>query len=879
MKKRRNRASRPPGIPSRIIERLSLSYHRSPALGDLEELYAHFCAEYGIRRAKRWYWRQALRSIPSLIHNFFFWSATMFRNYFKITWRNIIRHKGFSFINISGLAVGMACCILIMMYVAEELSYDNFHEKGPRIFRVNTISSVGTNTRSFAVVPSVFSEEVAASTPEIEYATRLMLLGLSRFRYKDKEHEVSNLALVDPTFFRIFSYEFAAGDPRTALDEPDSLVITEEIASRVFGEKDPLGEILTPAAFNTDTSPLQVTGVIRDVPKNSHVKFDALINIKGLQHIMNSDQPLAFLLDPYYCRLQAFFLMKRDSGIPEVEEKINRIAQEKWGEIYKKRGTAREFFLLNIRDIHLRSPNEDEHVPAGDIDNIYLFSAIALLILLIACFNFINLSTARSANRATEIGIRKVIGSQRSQLVKQFLFESILMSLIGLLIGVLLVLLLLPSFNNLVGKELESSALLHFSVLTGILGIVILTGFVAGSFPAFILSAFDPIRVLKGKLRSIAKNSVLRKTLVVFQFSISIFMLVGVITVIRQMNYIKNTNLGFHKERMAVITSPGDNSDVLRQRIAQHPGVESVSFSINVPGVFIAYQPFNPTPDDTQKETLRAFQMIAGYDFLTTYGLELKRGRDFSREYGTDAEDAVIINEKTAEILGWGEDAVGKKLYNVADNNKERTVIGVVKNFHLTSLKEEISPLVLELEPKFYRYVSVRINPSRVPQTLASLESLFREVQPDQEFSYYFIDDAFRQMYPEEEKVGQIYLTFGLLAIFVACLGLFGLSSFSAAQRTKEIGVRKVLGASIREIVYMLSREFAALILAANLIAWPLAYFAMQRWLRSFAYRIDVTLDVFLVSGLIAMVIALLTISHQSVKAAVTSPADSLRYE
>ena len=879
MRTKKNCVPKPPILPFRIVKRLSLSYHRSSALGDLEELYAHFCQEWGVRRANRWYWRQALRSIPHLIHNMVYWSATMFKSYFKITWRNIIRHKGFSFINISGLAVGMACCILIMMYVTEELSYDNFHEYGARIYRANTISSIGTNTRSYCVVPAVFAEEMATSTPEIESATRVSTMGSVRFRHQNQEHEVSSLDLVDPTFFEIFSYEFVAGDPGSALDKPDSLVITEEIASRIFGERDPLGEILAPAVDNAEMNPFQVTGVVKNVPKNSHVQFDALANIKGLQYITNSEEPPAFLLDPYFCRLETFFLMKENSDIPGVEEKINRIAQEKWGEIYKKRGTTRQFFLLNIRDIHLRSPNEDERVPAGDIDNVYLFSAIALLVLLIACFNFINLSTARSANRATEIGIRKVIGSQRSQLVKQFLFESILMSLAGLLIGVLLVLLFLPSFNNLVAKEMESGALLRFDVLAGILGVVILTGFVAGSFPAFILSAFDPIRVLKGKLRSASRNSVLRKTLVVFQFSISVFMIVGVITVIKQLDYIKNTSLGFHKERMAVITSPGDNGDVLRQRISQNPGVESVSFSINVPGVFIAYQPFNPSPDDTKKETLRAFQMIAGYDFLKTYGLEVKWGRDFSREYSTDAEDAIIINEKTADLLGWGEDAIGKKLYNVADNNREQTVIGVVNNFHLTSLKQEISPLVLQLEPKFFRYVSVKMNPSNIPQTLAFLENVFREVQPNQEFSYYFIDDAFRQMYPEEDKVGQIYLSFGLLAIFVACLGLFGLSSFSAAQRTKEIGVRKVLGASFQEIVIMLSKEFAVLVLIANIIAWPSAYFIMLGWLRRFVYRIDVTWDIFLLSGILAVAIALTTISHQSIKAALSNPADSLRYE
>jgi putative ABC transport system permease protein len=356
-------------------------------------------------------------------------------------------------------------------------------------------------------------------------------------------------------------------------------------------------------------------------------------------------------------------------------------------------------------------------------------------------------------------------------------------------------------------------------------------------------------------------------------------MIIGVLTIIKQMDYVKKKNLGFHKEQMVVITSPGDDGDVLRQKILQNAGVESVSFSINVPGVFIAFQAYNPTPEDSERETLRAYQMIGDYDFIQTYGLEIVQGRNFSKQYSTDAEEAILINQKTAEMLGWGENAVGRKLYNVGENNRERTVIGVLKNFHLTSLKQEISPLVLELEPSGFRHVSARLNPNSVRETLAFLENVFTEVHPGQDFSYYFIDDAFRRMYPEEDKLGQIYLTFGFLAVFVACLGLFGLSTFSAAQRTKEIGVRKVLGASFREIITMLCREFAALILAANIVAWPLAYFVMRSWLRSFVYRIDLTWDIFFLSGILALAVALLTISHQSIKAAVSSPVDSLRYE
>ncbi len=319
----------PPKVPSQIIKRLSLSYHRASALGDLEELYAHFSKKWGVRKANRWYWSQALRSIPHLIQNSVFWSVTMFRNYFKITWRNIIRHKGFSFINISGLAVGMACCILIMMYVSEEFNYDTFHVNGPRIFRANTISSIGTNTRSYSVVPAVFGEGVAASIPEIEYSTRVTSMGSVRFRYQNQEHEVSDLDFVDPTFFDMFSYEFVAGNPGTVLDKPDSLVITEEVASLIFGDRNPLGEILAPAVGDTDVNPFQVTGVVKNIPKNSHVQFDALANINGFQYITNSEEPPAFLQDPYFCRLETFFLMRRDFDFRETEEKINKVAQEK----------------------------------------------------------------------------------------------------------------------------------------------------------------------------------------------------------------------------------------------------------------------------------------------------------------------------------------------------------------------------------------------------------------------------------------------------------------------------------------------------------------------------------------------------------------------
>lgn len=869
----------PPKIPSFLLKRLSHQYHRANALGDLEEIYRQKNEESGARIAKRWYWGQAVRSIPHLINSWIYWSYTMLKNYFKMTWRNMLRYKGYSFINIAGLAVGMACCILIMLYVTEELSYDNFQEKGGRIFRANTISSVGSNTRSYAVVPAVFTEGIAESVPEIEAWTRLSRFGNPLVRYENNTYELSSLILVDSSFFNIFSYSFIAGDPATALNSPDALVITEELAIRIFGKKDPIGAALFPGGDPPGERPFRVSGVIRNVPKNSNLQFKSVAPISSIQYMTGSDQPPQGLLDPYYCRLQGYFLFRQNIDTKAMSEKINALAQSKWGKIYQARSTKRQFFLLNIRDIHLHSPNQDEPGPAGDINTVYLFSAIALLILLIASFNFINLSTAKSTNRAREVGIRKVMGSLRSQLIKQFILESVFLSIIGLIAALFLVLAALPAFNNLIGKELDISALMGSSVIISIIGIVVLTGLMAGSFPAFILSAFDPVAVLRGKLSSASRNSSMRKILVVFQFSITIFLIAGVLTVIRQLDYIKNKDLGFDKQHLVIIPSPGEDSDTLREKILQNQNVTAVTFSSNVPGVFIQYLPLSPSTGDQSNAGERVELLQVGYGFVDTYGMKIVEGRDFSRTYATDEEQSVLINEKAADIFGWKEDALGKILYDVSDNNKPYTVIGVVKNFHQATLKQEIGPLVMDVDSNRYVFVSVRIRPSHVPETIVFLEDLFRTINPNREFTYYFIDDAFRQMYPEAEQFQQLYTAFGILAVFIACLGLFGLSSFTTTQRTKEIGVRKILGASWGEIVTMLSKEFMILVLVANILAWPLAFFTMRSWLQRFAYRISINWDIFIFSGLITIIITLITISYQSIKSALANPADSLRYE
>ena len=792
------------------------------------------------------------------------------------------RYKGYSLINILGLAIGMACCILILLYVTDELSYDKFHEKSDQIYRINAISSIGVTSRRYATVPPALAPGLAESIPEIEAFTRLLEQPSIRVQHNDTSIEITDCFFVDSDFFNIFSHEFIGGNPESAIENPDSIVITEETADRIFGDDNPIGK-----SFDMGRERLaQVTGVIKNVPKNSHLRFNAVLPLSFIRD--QEGNPVDFSRANYFCEWYAYILLREGTDIGELESKMMGVVEEKWGDIYRERGTKRQYPLQNIKDLHLRSTCEYEYGNPGDINTVYLFSAIALFVLFIACFNFINLSTARSASRGKEVGMRKVLGSQRKQIVRQFLSESVIMSIIGLGLGIIFVIFALPTFNGLAGKEFDAGQLLNSSVLLGLLAIVVVTGIIAGSFPAFVLSAFDPVMVLKGKLSSASKNIILRKILVGVQFSISIFMIIGILVVIRQLDYIKNKDLGFNKEQMVVIPFFGNLQDeeraarhnTFKSKIMQNPSIVSVSYSIDVPGGDMGFDAFLPE-GKSNDETLRAMRYWVDHNFVKTYGMEIVLGRDFSESFTTDADQALIINEKAADVLGWGEDVLGKRLVNVSRDNRPGVIVGVIKDFHSASMKMDISPVVLALEQRFFAFISARIRPENVSNTLSFLGSTLREVYPDREFdfNYYFIDDDFRSKYPEEEKVRLIYVAFGCLAVFVACLGLFGLASFSVEQRTKEIGVRKVLGASVREIVLLLSKEFTKWILAANLIAWPLAYYMMNKWLENFAYRVGIQWDIFIFSGLLTAVIALFTVSFHSLKAAKSNPVKALKYE
>ncbi len=810
----------------------------------------------------------------------------MFRNYLKITLRNLKKQSGYSFINIVGLAVGMACCVMILIYVTDELSYDGYHREADRIYRVNAISSIGETSRRYATTPPALAPALAEAIPEVEMAARVFDSFELQGRVGEETVRIPEVFFMDRSFFDIFSHEFVAGDRETALANPDSIVLTRETARRVFGDADPLGRLIQ----LSPTNQVQVTGIIEEVPANSHLRFNGVIPSSFLRD--QEGRPAPVLTAPYFCEVYSYVLLKAGADPRIVEKKIMATHESQWGEMFKQRGTSRQYPLARLRDIHLRSENEYEIGAQGDIANVTLFSAIAFLVLLIACFNFINLSTAKSAGRAREVGIRKVFGSSKTQLIKQFLGESVFLSLVSLLLGLVIVAVTLPSFNTLAGKEFGFGSLLKLPVLTGLLAIIVLTGFIAGVFPAFILSAFQPVTILKGKFSSASRNSAMRKVLVVIQFAISVFMVVGILVTVRQLEYMKNKDLGFDKEQLVVVPFYGGRRDeastqrydTLQRRLVEHPGVVSASFAGSIPGSDLGYDAFLPE-GRTDDEIVRALIYWVDHDFVKTYGMEIVGGRDFSRDFASEAGQALIINEKMARVLGWGKESLGKRLFNVGRENRPGIVVGIVRDFHSESLKMEIPPVVLALEPRFFGFATARILPVNVPETLSFLEGTLREVSlqafPNREFSfdYYFVDDDFRSKYPEEEKTRQITLVFGGLAILVACLGLFGLASFTLEQRTKEIGVRKVLGAAPRNIVGLLSSEFMKLVLLANVLAWPVAYYAMHRWLGNFAYRVGLRWEVFAVSGVAAAAIALVTILYHSVSAVLSNPVDSLRYE
>ncbi len=785
----------------------------------------------------------------------------MLKNYLKIALRNIKRHKGYSFINIFGLAIGMACCILILLWVQDELSFDHFHENADNIYRVIQDINFTDHSTTWTITQGPLGPSLKEDFPEIINATRITDRGF-RLTYDDKSYD-EEVGMADGSIFEMFTFPLVKGDPATALSDPFSIVLTEEMAAKYFRDEDPIGKTIK-ADNQWD---FQVTGVMKNVPHNSHLQFDFLIPfIFGRE--------LNYTVD-HWGNSSFRTYVQLSKGVP-AQDVILKIS----GYLFEK-PTIEKDARLNLQPltrIHLYS-NYEYDSAHGDITYVTLFSLIAFFILLIACVNFMNLATARSANRAKEVGMRKVAGAYKIEIIRQFYGESILLAFIALLLAVVLVWLLLPVFNNLAAKELCLDIPGNLSILLGLLCIAVLTGIISGSYPAFFLSAFQPVMVLKGLRLSGSRGSLFRKILVVFQFSLTILLIICTVGVYNQLDYMRNRKLGYDKEHMIYFRMRGDvreKFDSVKNELLQNPNILGVTASSNVPtyGYYFSNSLWRWEGQSPDEEILMRAVLI-DFDYFKTFGMEIAEGRSFSKEFPTDVTEAIMVNEEAVKAMGM-ESPIGNRLSLQDENFK---IIGVVKNYHFRSLRQEIDPLILLYYPQYCRILFARLKGDKIPQIIGYIENVWKKFAPDYPFNYNFLDEALDRLYRSEQRIGTLFRYFAILAVLISCLGLLGLASFMAEQRTKEIGIRKVLGATMSNIVLLLSREFTKGVIIANIIAWPIAYFALHKWLQSYAYKTNIALWSFISSGMLALLIALLTVSYQSVKAALANPADALRYE
>jgi len=802
----------------------------------------------------------------------------MVKNYFKIAIRNIIKHKSFSFINIIGLAIGIACSILILLFVTNELSYDKFHEKAERIYRIAVRASIGDTKINQTYSSSITFQKLLEDFPEIENGIKFLRLGRVPIILDKKTFYEARFYAVDSTFYDVFTIPLIQGNPKTVLSNPNTMVVSKNTAIKYFGNTDAVGKVLI-ADFGPEGSiDFKITGVSENVPDNSHFHYDLLVSSASFPTYIN---------DPGWSsnNFISYVVLKKGTSKEGVEEKLKEFTRKYMGgERFDKwvaQGNFWEYYLQHVTKIHLNSDLNGEFEANGNETYVYIFSVISIIILLIACINFMNLSIAKSSLRAKEVGLRKVVGSSRNKLMRQFLSESVLLSYISLALGIVIVEILLPVYRNLIGRQLDIHYFDNFVVIPSLLVLGLIVGIISGSYPAFFLSSFKPISVFKGNLGSSKGSSWLKNVLVVFQFTISIFLIIGTLVVYQQLKFFQNQKLGFEKDQVLIIKNPGslgNNIIPFKEALRKFSSIMDVSGSNTLPGKGFSNIGFGAGAVD-QSFTLNL--CVCDYDFLKTLKLKLAQGRFFSRDFVSDS-NAAVLNEKAVELLGW-DNPIGKRINNWAQNRGNFVVIGVIKDYHYESLHHKIRPMALFLSGGCYtnveRYISVRLNSENISGTIKYIENTWNNFAQNMPFEYSFLDEDFDNLYINEKQTRKLFTIFSCLAIFIACLGLFGLVLFIADRKTKEIGIRKVLGASVSGIVTILNKSFIKLVLIANFIAWPAAWYAMNRWLQNFAYRIKLSWWMFVLAALISLMIALITVSSQTVKAALKNPVNSLRYE
>jgi putative ABC transport system permease protein len=806
----------------------------------------------------------------------------MFKNYFKIALRNLRRNKAFTAINISGLALGIAACLLIVLYVQHQLSYDRYNKKADRIFRVVLRGKMQVGEIKEAHVMPPVAATLKKDFPEIEEAVRIRADGTPRITYKNKTFKEDAIAFVDSNFFRVFTVPLIKGDPNTALVNPNTIVISKAVAKRYFGDEDPIGKVLQ---FKDSKAAATVTGLFDEIPANSHFHFGLLVSMSSFPEAKDpswlTSNYYTYLVLPErydYKKLEAKLPVEIDKYVSPQLEKAMQLTIEQ----FRKNGNSIGLYLQPLTDIHLHSDFSGDMEPYGDIRYVYMYSAVAIFILLIACINFMNLSTASASKRAKEVGIRKVMGSVKGQLIRQFLVESLLLTAVALVIALALVRIALPFFNDLTGQTLALHLTSNPWILPGLILFGLVTGLLAGSYPAFVLSSFNPVTVLKGKLTTGRKTVGLRSGLVVFQFFISISLMVGTMVVYRQLSYIRHKDLGYSKDQVLIVQEAWwlrNNADAFRQQLLQDPRVISVSASGFLPAGPSYDNNFFAYSDGNTSQMIKNIRYDVDENYIPTLGMSMASGRNFLKEYASDS-NAVIVNESAVSAFGWKNSALGHTITHSENDGVKTTyhVIGVVKNFHFRSLHEQITPLVMTRGQDWNNLI-VKTRTKDIAGLLTTLRRRWSEMTTESAFSYSFLDQRFDNTYKSEQNIGLILGIFAGLTIFVACLGLFGLATFTAAQRTKEIGIRKVLGADVSGLVTLLSKDFLKLVGLAFLIAAPFTWWVMNRWLQDFAYRSPISWWIFPAAAILALLVALVTISSQAIKTALSNPVKSLRAE
>lgn len=794
----------------------------------------------------------------------------MLTNYLKIAWRNLQKDRFYSLLNIIGLTIGVTCGLLLLLYVTDELSYDKYHTNASRIYRI--ASQIREPDKSFGWVSTQapVAKTLKEEYPFVENYVRFFPYGRLTFRQGEKRFYEDNIYAVDSTVFDVFSYKFIEGDPKTALNQPGNVVLTQRIAQKIFGSQSALGQSLR----TDDTTSYKVTGVIENVPRHSHFTFNALLSAGAREKTANDWGN--FYVSSYIVLPEHFDTSQLTSKFPQLYDKY-------MAPFFKKMGIKITYELQPLADIHLHSRLEGES--NGDIGYVYTFSAVAFFMLLIASINYMNLATARSAKRAKEVGLRKVLGSIRGRLMAQFLTESVLMTVMALAASLVLVFFLLPYFNTVAGKEIEFKELLRPQFLLIALGIVIFTGFISGSYPAFYLSSFEPAAVLKGSFNA-KGGSFFRKALVVSQFAISLIMLICTWVVYKQLNFMRNHDLGYDREQVLTINyqdnQPRARYGALRSALLANPNIRSVA-TASTPTSNIGGRVIFSVETNAGLKEMAFKPMGIDQDYLKAMGMKITSGRNFSEDSPADTSNSVIINQAVVARMGWKQ-PLGKKILlgNLPQNGQPAPpmakVIGVVKDFHQQSLYNPIDPMIILYRP-YNAVIHIKIQPKDVEKTVAFIGEKWRETYPDRLFEYRFLDQDFESAYRADELRGRIFSAFSALTILIACLGLLGLATFTTEQRVKEIGVRKVLGASVSSVVLLLSRDFTKLVLYSFPIAIPIAWYAMSTWLQTFPYKTDISVWVFVGSCLLTLLICWSTVVYQSVKAAVRNPVKSLRAE